>query len=660
MALLTSYAALPPSAASPYSYNYLPGVAPSTYVEGDPVLLKTTKVTSTKTPVQYEYYDLPFCRSGKRKSKSKAQSLGGRLSGDTLTKSPYELVMKKDLKCQVLCRKVLKKAEVEKFKDMIANDYRVHWDLDSLPVSIRNPEQGFMTRGYPVGFRTPSSKGVKAQHYIFNHVRITIKYNEDPALFEGGRIVGFEVVPFSIKHEYTEEEKRRRTAEVKKTISKNGASEPKAITLTTCNKISLGNSGHHTTTPLAQMLQSVEAADEEIVYSYDVKWEKSEIQWSQRWDVYLHGNPNDEIHYFSIVNSLMIVVFLSGVVAMIMLRTIHKDISSYNDTQTLEEAQEESGWKLVHGDVFRPPTASPMMLAILSGSGIQILAMTVCTMGCALVGLTSPANRGGLLTTLLILFVFMGSFNGYCSARLYKFFGGKLWKQCTLLTAVFYPGVMGVIYLGINFFVASQGSSTAAPITSLLALIMLWFGISTPLVVVGSYFGFKANMIEVPTRTNQIARHIPLQTWYTNPFFSVALGGILPFGAVCIELYFIMSAMWLHQIYFVFGFLFIVLAILIVTCAEITIVMCYFQLCNEDYRWWWRSFLSAGSSGLYLFLYSIWYFMSKLTITGVIPTTLYFAYMGMISLTFALLTGSIGFFACLWFVCRIYGAIKVD
>ena len=85
------------------------------------------------------------------------------------------------------------------------------------------------------------------------------------------------------------------------------------------------------------------------------------------------GNPDDEIHYFSIVNSLMIVLFLTGVVAMIMLRTLHKDISSYNEMQTLEEAQEESGWKLVHGDVFRPPAYSPMLLSVLAGSGIQIL-----------------------------------------------------------------------------------------------------------------------------------------------------------------------------------------------------------------------------------------------------------------------------------------------
>ena len=74
---------------------------------------------------------------------------------------------------------------------------------------------------------------------------------------------------------------------------------------------------------------------QEIIFTYDVKWEASLLRWSNRWDVYLHGNPNDEIHYFSIINSFMIVLFLTGVVAMIMFRTLHKDIASYNEIQTL-------------------------------------------------------------------------------------------------------------------------------------------------------------------------------------------------------------------------------------------------------------------------------------------------------------------------------------
>jgi transmembrane 9 superfamily protein 2/4 len=145
-----------------------------------------------------------------------------------------------------------------------------------------------------------------------------------------------------------------------------------------------------------------------------------------------------------------------------------------------------------------------------------------------------------------------------------------------------------------------------------------------------------------------------------QPIFSILVGGILPFGAVFIEMFFIMSSVWGHQIYYVFGFAMLVLLILIVTCAEITIVMTYFQLCNEDYRWWWRSFLTSGSSALYLFAYSILYYTTKLNFTRYEAVVQYFAYQAAVSVTFFLLTGSIGFFACFLFVRIIYGAIKVD
>jgi transmembrane 9 superfamily protein 2/4 len=43
----------------------------------------------------------------------------------------------------------------------------------------------------------------------------------------------------------------------------------------------------------------------------------------------------------------MIVLFLTGAIATIMIRTLRKDIAGYNEMQTLEEAQEETGWKLL-------------------------------------------------------------------------------------------------------------------------------------------------------------------------------------------------------------------------------------------------------------------------------------------------------------------------
>jgi transmembrane 9 superfamily protein 2/4 len=278
----------------------------------------------------------------------------------------------------------------------------------------------------------------------------------------------------------------------------------------------------------------------------------------------------------------------------------------------------------------------------------------------AVLGFLSPANRGSLMTAMIVLYVLMGCVAGYFSTRIYKSFKGVHWKKNTFMTALFFPGIVFIIFFILNMFIWGQKSSGAVPFSILITLMAMWFCISVPLVFLGSYFGFKKPVPENPVRTNQIPRQIPEQVWYMNPLFSILMGGILPFGAVFIELFFILSSIWLHQFYYIFGFLFIVFLILVLTCAEITIVMCYFQLCSEDYHWWWRSFLTAGASAFYMFLYSIFYFFTKLEIDLAVSALLYFGYTFIMAFGFFVLTGAIGFFACLWFVRKIYGAIKVE
>ncbi len=109
----------------------------------------------------------------------------------------------------------------------------------------------------------------------------------------------------------------------------------------------------------------------DVVWSYSVLFSASDIQWASRWDPYLKMQ-DPQIHWFSILNSFMIVLFLSGMVAMILMRALHKDLRRYNETQEdLEQNQEETGWKLVHGDVFRTPSY-PSLFASVIGTGVQV------------------------------------------------------------------------------------------------------------------------------------------------------------------------------------------------------------------------------------------------------------------------------------------------
>lgn len=614
---------------------YLPGVAPQDFSKADELQVKVNKLTSTKTQLPYDFYYLDYCKP--KEIVNSAENLGEVLRGDRIENSPYVFGMRENKLCNYVCKKKLDSKSAKNFKEKIDDEYRVQMILDNLPVVV--PRQRMdgtpaysYEHGFRVGFKASYAGSTEEKYFIHNHLNFEVKYHRDTET-DTARIVGFEVTPFSVKHEYEQ------------------PWDPENPHLITCN----ANTKRYVLSSDAP--QEVEEG-KEVIFSYDVSFKESPVKWASRWDTYLLMT-DDQIHWFSIINSLMIVLFLSGMVAMIMMRTLYRDISKYNQLETQDEAQEETGWKLVHGDVFRPPSHSSL-LCVYVGTGVQFFGMTLVTMIFAMLGFLSPSNRGGLMTAMVLLWVFMGLFAGYSSARMYKMFKGTEWKKNTLKTAFMFPGTIFCIFFILNALIWGEKSSGAVPFGTMFALVFLWFGISVPLVFVGSYFGFKKPAIEDPVKTNKIPRQIPEQAWYMQPIFSILIGGILPFGAVFIELFFILTSIWLNQFYYIFGFLFIVFIILLVTCAEITIVLCYFQLCSEDYHWWWRAYLTSGSSALYLFLYAIFYFFTKLEITKLVSGILYFGYMTIISYAFFVLTGTIGFYACFWFVRKIYSSVKID
>jgi len=175
---------------------------------------------------------------------------------------------------------------------------------------------------------------------------------------------------------------------------------------------------------------------------------------------------------------------------------------------------------------------------------MQILGMSVVTLIFALLGFLSPAHRGGLLQSMMLLFTFMGIFAGYAQARFHQIMGGEGWTLVTLMTALLYPGFIFGIFFVLNLLIWGEKSSGAVPFTTMFALLVLWFGISVPLVFLGSYFGMRRQPIELPVRTTMVPRQIPAQPWFIRPQFMALVGGVMPFGAVFTELFFIMSSLW--------------------------------------------------------------------------------------------------------------------
>lgn len=69
---------------------------------------------------------------------------------------------------------------------------------------------------------------------------------------------------------------------------------------------------------------------EYIVYTYDVIFYDSDIKWASRWDHYAKSEKEDIIHWFSIINSILIIFIFSSVIALIFCRVLKRDIDNFN------------------------------------------------------------------------------------------------------------------------------------------------------------------------------------------------------------------------------------------------------------------------------------------------------------------------------------------
>eukprot|EP01134_Creolimax_fragrantissima_P008190 CFRG8190T1 len=599
---------------------YLPGVAPRPYTKGQPVAVWANEINSHLTAFAYEFYDFDFCPVEERNDEL---NLGQKLFGDKLEYTPYKAEFLKDTKCTELCSREYTggnkndEKALLKIMNAVQNEYHHHWVIDNLDVSLREYNGQPITGEYRLGF----PMGLKNMY--FNHYSIVIMYHkpetfhfEDP---DAMLIVGATIGINSIQ---------------------------------SCN-----NKKRLFLEPLKK------GSKQTITYSYEVHYVQSDIRWASRWDSYLKVDEA-QVRWLSIANSLVIVLFLSGMVAMILLRTVYRDIARYNrlPTDVSEEDDmdiEETGWKLVNGDVFRTPRF-PLLLSTCVGSGVQVAGMVLILLCFSFLHLLSPLRRGSIMTGAIVWFVCLGAPAGYTSARLYKMFGGEYWKLSTLFTSFLIPGTIFSLFLINNIILWAEKSRNAVPFVAMLSVISLWFLISVPLTFFGSYLAYKKPKIEAPLRVNQIPRQIPPLPFHMRPLPSILIGGILPFGAIFIELLFLLSSLWNHKLYFLPFFLFIVYSILIIICGEVSILLTYFQLSLEDYHWWWRSYLSSGATAFYLMLYCIFYYYSSLSFQGFSNAFLYFSYSLMMTIILFIMTGCVGMLSSLVFVRKIYSEVKFD
>lgn len=399
--------------------------------------------------------------------------------------------------------------------------------------------------------------------------------------------------------------------------------------------------------------------------TYSVKFIPTNTSFARRFDVYLdYPFFEHQIHWFSVFNSFMMVIFLTGLVSMILMRTLRNDYAKYaredDDLESLErDVSEESGWKLVHGDVFRPAQNLALLSAVV-GTGAQLSTLVLLVIICAIVGMLY-IGRGAIATTFIVCYAFTSFIAGYVSGGMYSRHGGKNWIKSMILTASLFPFICFGVGLILNTIAIFYGSLAAIPFGTMVVVFVIWAFISFPLALLGTVVGRNwSGAPNNPCRVKTIPRPIPEKKWYLTPSVISLMGGLLPFGSIFIEMYFVFTSFWNYKVYYVYGFMLLVFVILIIVTVCVTIVGTYFLLNAENYHWQWTSFFSAASTSLYVYLYSIYYYYVKTKMSGFFQTSFYFGYTLMFSLGLGILCGAVGYLGSNLFVRRIYRNIKCD
>lgn len=346
------------------------------------------------------------------------------------------------------------------------------------------------------------------------------------------------------------------------------------------------------------------AAGAKLEFSYTVRWTPSDIPYARRFERYLDYNFFEhQIHWFSIFNSFMMVIFLTGLVSMIMLRTLRRDYARYtrrdddDDLESLErDMNEETGWKLVHGDVFRPPPALEL-LAALVGTGVQLALLVVCVILVTIAG-TLFVERGTIVTVFIVAYALTSFVGGYVSGGFYARNDGRAWIQAMLATATVLPLSVFLIAAVLNTIAIFYQSLAAVPFGSIVIVLLIWGFVSLPLCLLGTVVGRNWNGApDNPCRVKRIPSPIPDKAWYLTPAAIALGGGLLPFGSIFIEMYFIFTSFWNYKVYYVYGFFLLVFLILLAVTACVAVVGTYFLLNAENYNWHWTSFGAGASTG---------------------------------------------------------------
>lgn len=225
-----------------------------------------------------------------------------------------------------------------------------------------------------------------------------------------------------------------------------------------------------------------------LSFELDVEWQpnNADLTYESRFDRYLDSAFfAHTIHWFSLLNSGMMVLFLLGMLSFILIRTLRRDIlkASAADADIegegvslISDEAEMSGWKILSTEVFRAPFLLPVLCALLGSGGQVLFTMIGVSLFCVLGPLHGNVyeSRDEMLSAIINMFTLSSIVSGYISGRSFKIWGGqkavKNWQITMGLALVLLPFFFTVIFGALNTLSVYYGTIYTLPFWTVVKL----------------------------------------------------------------------------------------------------------------------------------------------------------------------------------------------
>ncbi|KAD2393415.1 hypothetical protein E3N88_40392 [Mikania micrantha] len=518
------------------------------------------------------------------------------LNENHLVLTPYKFEFLEDKQFELLCKKTFSKTYVSKLRSVIEDGYRMLLYHEDMPIWA-------LVGTVDMDHR---DKTIKTEYFLYNHYDFEFVYHND----------------------------------------------------TVIDVIVLVDSSY--------MVNVTEDVEADVEFTYSVRWFVTQDPYDKRMKTYINYSnvpPHNFAVGYSIANSSFTILILIVCLLIFYIRVLRKDISKYAcDVEEAEMAdnQEHTGWKNIHGDVFRFPKYKSLFAAAI-GSGTQLLVIMIAILILGVTDVCQLYLPRVFMNVLASIYALTCVISGYTSTSFYHQLEGTRWTGNLLLTVGLYLGPLFLTFVVNNTVAVLYGSTTALPSGETVKLSLFWILLALLLFILGAFFGKKKVLdFQAPCRTTKCPKEVPKLHWYRGVLPQMALAGFLPFSVIILQIYDILNAVSGYKIYTSYDSMLIMLFLILIMTALVSVVMTYFQLSAEDHEWWWRSFLCGGSTGLYVFAYSIYYSLHLTEMNDLTQTMFFFGYMACLGYGIFLALGTVGFYASLMFVRYLYASIKCD